>query len=315
MNRPPNFCIRSAALLLSLAIISIQTYPAHGLLLQKPDSPPEETTQEVRIDGAIVTIIESAQVPAELPGVLSKLVYREGQHVNEGDLLAQIKSNDLSLELKRAQARHKIALSKAENQVDIQFAKKSAEVSSARLNRSRISNQKAPGVVPRGRLQELELEVHRDKLRIEQATRDTEVAKMEMELSQADVELSMNAIQKADLLAPLSGVVVLIETNIGEWVKPGDTVVKIVRLDRLRLEGFVSASQVGKVKINSPAKISFDQKWLEVNEVKGKVVFVNPEANPVNSQVEVWVEIDNPTGQLLPGLEASIEIDCSVVPE
>jgi len=135
------------------------------------DSSGEEPTQSIRIQGAIVKIIDSAKVPAELSGVLSELTFREGQQVQKGELLAKIKSNNLSLELKRAKAKHRIAATKAENQIDIQFAKKSAEVSLAKLSRSLSSNQRAPGVVSRGRIQELEMEAHRDKLRVERTIR------------------------------------------------------------------------------------------------------------------------------------------------
>ena len=275
------------------------------------DGPQDKDSQSIRIEGAIVKIIDSAKIPAELPGVLLELSYREGQTVQKGDLLAKIKSSDLSLEHRRAKAKHRIAVAKSENQIDIQFAKKSAEVSSAKLARSLSSNQRAPGVVSRGRLQELELETHRDKLRIEQATKNLEVAKMEMDLTQADIELSENAMAKANILSPIGGVVVLVEKNPGEWVEPGDTVLKVVRLDRLKLEGFVTVSQAGKIKIGDSAKVFFEQDSMTATEVNGKVTFINPEANPVNSQVEVWVEIDNRDGSLMPGLEASIIVECS----
>jgi len=275
------------------------------------DGPKDKDSQSIRIEGAIVKIIDSAKIPAELPGVLLELSYREGQTVQKGDLLAKIKSKDLSLENKRAKAKHRIAVAKSENQIDIQFAKKSAEVSSAKLARSLSSNQRAPGVVSRGRIQELELETHRDKLRIEQATKNLEVAKMEMDLTQADIELSENAMAKANILSPIGGVVVLVEKNPGEWVEPGETVLKVVRLDRLKLEGFVTVSQAGKIKIGDSAKVFFERDSIAATEVTGKVTFINPEANPVNSQVEVWVEIDNRDGSLMPGLEASIIVECS----
>ena len=275
------------------------------------DGPQDKDSQSIRIEGAIVKIIDSAKIPAELPGVLLELSYREGQTVQKGDLLAKIKSSDLSLEHRRAKAKHRIAVAKSENQIDIQFARKSAEVSSAKLNRSLTSNQRAPGVVSRGRLQELELEAHRDKLRVEQAAKNLNVAKMEMELTQADIELSESAIEKANILSPIGGVVVLVEKKPGEWVEPGETVLKVVRLDRLRLEGFVSASQAGRIKIGDSAKVVFEQDWMAKTEVNGKVVFINPEANPVNSQVEIWVEIDNTNRKLMPGLEAAIIIQYS----
>ena len=275
----------------------------------------EDHTEAIRIEGAIVKIIDSAEVPAELPGVLAEVNFREGQVVSKGELLAKIKSDDLRFELNRAKSRHQIATAKSENKIDIEFAKKSAEVSSAKLNRSRSSNRRAPGVVSQGRIQELELEVHRDQLQIQQATQNNHVAKMEMAQTQADVELSENSIKKASIVSPIDGVVVLVNKKVGEWIEPGDTVVKVVRLDRLRLEGFVSVSEAGKFHRGDPAVVTFKQNWLTKRKVEGTVLFINPEANPVNSQVEVWIEVKNPDRELLPGLEASVEIECSVQPK
>ena len=62
------------------------------------DLPKDETPRFIQIEGAIVKIIDSAKVPAEVSGVLLELTYREGQQVQKGDLLAKIKSSDLSLE-------------------------------------------------------------------------------------------------------------------------------------------------------------------------------------------------------------------------
>lgn len=304
MNRWYRLYAFSPALIAIFATMSVFALPTMG-------APQSGTDRLVRIEGAILKVIDSAQVPAELQGVLANLGFREGQQVQKGDLIAKIKSADLAVELKRANARHEIASTKRDNKIDIQFARKSAEVSSARLNRSLNSNHRAPGVVSRGKIQELELEAHRDNLRVEQATKNIKVAGMETKLTEADVELARNKIEKTNIFSPLTGVVVMVDKKPGEWVEPGETVVKVVRLDRLRLEGFVPASQAGRISIGDSSKVLFEQDWLSNQKLEGKVVFVNPEANPVNSQVEVWVEIDNPDQKLLPGLEATIEIDCA----
>lgn len=268
----------------------------------------EALEEAVTIEGAIVKIVDSAKVPAEVQGVLASIAFREGQEVEDGVVLAKIKSKSLSLELERAKAKLDISRAKAENQIDIEFALKSSEVSSAKLSRSKDSNKRAPGVVSRARIQELGLEVHRDKLRVEQATRDMDLSKMELQLAQTDLEKAKHELEKADIRSPIAGVVVLVEKNVGEWAEPGETVLKIVRLDRLRLEGFITAAQVGRVKVGDSAEVIFEQDWIAEERVEGKVSFINPQANPVNSQVEVWVEIENPNRKILPGLEATIVI-------
>ena len=83
----------------------------------------------------------------------------------------------------------------------------------------------------------------------------------------------------------------------------------MVKVDRLRVEGFVSAEVAAKVRIGAPVEVKFSQKWLNDHVYRGKIVFVDPEANPVNSQILVWAEIDNHENRLLPGLRGDILID------
>ena len=40
----------------------------------------------------------------------------------------------------------------------------------------------------------------------------------------------------------------------------------------------------------------------------GKVVFLSPEIAPVNSQISIWVEIDNADLRLRPGMRAKMTI-------
>ena len=43
-------------------------------------------------------------------------------------------------------------------------------------------------------------------------------------------------------------------------------------------------------------------------KLPGKVVFVSPEIDPVNSQVNIWVEIDNEELRVRPGMRAKMTI-------
>ena len=128
-------------------------------------------------------------------------------------------------------------------------------------------------------------------------------------MTESQIEMSKLLIKKTEVRAPMAGMVVGVERRKGEWVEPSETIVRLVKVDRLRVEGFVSAEVAAKVRIGAPVEVKFSQKWLNDHVYRGKIVFVDPEANPVNSQILVWAEIDNHENRLLPGLRGDILID------
>jgi multidrug efflux pump subunit AcrA (membrane-fusion protein) len=285
-------------------------------LASSPSSPSSpigsvSDSQTIVIKSSIVKLIESVDVPAELAGVLSTLKFREGQMVQAGEVLATINSDELALRLKRAEIENRIARSTAENDIDVRFAERSLDVAVSRVERSQRSNNRVPGIVPAARLEEQQLEVHRDRLRVEQADRDRKTASMQVELTTTDVEVSRLLKEKATVRSPIDGMVVSVSAKAGEWVKPGDAIIKIVRLDRLKVEGYLPAKIASQIRVGNRATAVIGQDWLDGHTFPGQVIFINPEANPVNSHVQVWVEIENQGLKLVPGLEATLTIEYS----
>lgn len=273
-------------------------------------APPQEprSPAPVTIASGLLKVADSVQVPAEINGVLAELACRESQLVRRGDLLARVKRDELEVRLKRAELERQISLLTAENDVDVRFAEKALEVSQAQVSRSLESNRLVPGVVPEARINEQQLEVHRDSLSLEQARRDQRVAALQVNLKSEDVALSRILLDRSDIRSPLDGMVVAVETRAGEWVEPGVTVAKIVRLDRLRVEAFVPAQAASTLSVGDPAVVTPKQAWLAEQEFRGRLVFINPEVNPVNAHVQVWIEVDNPELKLLPGLEVALTL-------
>jgi len=80
--------VRSAALfLLSIAVAGAAppTSPS-----SQPAAPAKQARREIEIASALVKLIEQADVPAREAGVLAAVNVREGQMVEEGEVLAQI---------------------------------------------------------------------------------------------------------------------------------------------------------------------------------------------------------------------------------
>ncbi len=93
---------------------------------------------------------------------------------------------------------------------------------------------------------------------------------------------------------------VRVDRHRGEWVEPGDPVLRILRIDRLRAEGFVKVRHTEHDLENCPVTLTVDLPGRPGTVFPGKVVFVSPEVDPVNAQVRIWAEIENRGKRLRP---------------
>jgi macrolide-specific efflux system membrane fusion protein len=258
----------------------------------------------------LIKLIEQVEVPARQAGVLQSVSVREGQMVESGDALAQIDDADARFAKRKAELELAGARKLAESDVKVRYARKSAEVAESELRRALESEKRLADSVSASELDQLRLIAEKTALEIEQAELEMQLARTSRELKENDVATAEHAIRQRKITAPLAGFVAEINRRQGEWVQPGQTILRILRLDRLRAEGLVDARQlrgeVGSLSVRLTVRIGD-----EPVEYAGKIVFVSPEVDPVSGQVRVWAEIDNRDLQLRPGLQGSMVIGSS----
>jgi multidrug efflux pump subunit AcrA (membrane-fusion protein) len=102
-----------------------------------------------------------------------------------------------------------------------------------------------------------------------------------------------------------------VHRRAGEWVAPGETLVRIVRIDRLRAEGFIDAALAEVDLVGAEARLAITSAGGEKRVFAGVVVFVSPEIDPVNGQVKIWAEIENRSLALRPGLRGELTVSPS----
>jgi len=271
-------------------------------------SPAEGPAQEIEVSSVLVKLVEQVDVPAREAGVLAAVEVREGRMVEEGDLLAQIVDTEARIAAKRAEIELEIAKKNAENDVTIRFARKSMEVAKAELRRSLDSVEKYPKSISDSELDRLRLVVDRTTLEIEQAEYDLAIAEFAEHVKASEHEAAEEKVRRRKITAPIGGVVVDVHRRPGEWVEPGETVVRILRLDRLRAEGFLSVRSVTEDLTGCPVRLIVDMPGRPGAEFPGELVFLSPEIDPVNAQIRVWAEIENRDLQLRPGMRARMVV-------
>jgi RND family efflux transporter MFP subunit len=254
----------------------------------------------------LVNLLEHAEVPALESGTLVEIPAREGLQVREGDVLARIDGTEAGLLLQRARLELEAAAKNATNELAVLTADKTREVAQQIFQRTHEGAQKYQGSISQTDLDRLRLDAEKAELALRQARHDLEIAKLTWQLKQNELEFAVHRVERRQITAPLSGMVVEVSRRRGEWVEPGQTVVRVIRLDRLQAQGFLDARQARGL-VGGSVLLRTDQQSAE--RYQGRVVFVSPEIDPINRQVRVLAEIENPDLTLQPGVHWTIRIE------
>ncbi|HUG69026.1 MAG TPA: HlyD family efflux transporter periplasmic adaptor subunit [Pirellulaceae bacterium] len=257
----------------------------------------------------VLTLLEEIRVPARDAGVLVEIAARPGMDVASGTPLA--KQDDTEAQVTRDQASTDLSNAKrlARNDLKVRLAQKSHEVAAAELKRATEAAERFSKSVSQSEIARLQLGTEQADLQIYQTRFDLKTALLAVDTYEAALRLAEHQLKKRAIHAPTSGVVVEVLKHVGEWVEPGETVVRMVRMDRLRVEGFLLAQQADAKLVGQPARVTIKLQPDKTLDVNGEVTFVSPEIHPVNGMVRVWVEIENGEARLRPGLPATIKIE------
>lgn len=267
-----------------------------------------DSSDELRIESALLTLIEHADVSASETGLLSLLAVKEGETVAEGKPLAKIDDRDAKLVRERAETELKVAQSTAENDVKLRYAKLSVAVANAELVRAMESNAKFPKSVSQTEIDRLKLLADKAVLEIEQAELDQHLSKLTVRLKQQDLDRATLALDRRTIAAPFPGMVVQWKKQHGEWVEPGTPVMRLIRLNRLRAEAFLASQNLPTNLAGRPALLIVNVPGKPPLKYEGKLTFVSPEIDPVNGQVRVWAEIENNDLSLRPGQTGTLVV-------
>jgi macrolide-specific efflux system membrane fusion protein len=268
------------------------------------------TAKTFEVKKAVLKIVEERNVPARESGIIKKSIIREGASVKSGQQLMQIDNSQALVELKKATKELAMAKFDAESTVDLEYAKRSISVAQAELTRARRSNQRRPGVVAQSELDQLSLVVQRSIAEKEKTEFQMRMRAMTRDVREIEIEQGKLKNELHRLNAPIDGMIVEVYRREGEWVEASESVARVVRLDKLRTEVKLPAN----IALNNlvGATATFYPKLTEglgKASYSGSVVFVYPEANPISTDVRVWIEIENSDMKLIPGLTGRLEVN------
>ena len=291
-----------------VSIIAILTLIALG-----PLAAASAAAAPVVVSDCLVSLIEEAQVPAQESGELMAVPARDGQQVSAGEVLARIDDKLSKLELDVRRTELEVAKKRAEDTVSIDYAKAAANVYKADYWRNVESNKRAPGSVPKATVELSLLQYEQYRLQTEKSRFEMEIAALEVKVSQAQVAAANEHIVRLEIKAPWDGIVDEVHRHTGDWVQAGDPILRLVRMDRLRIKCYLSAAQYAPNEVmGHPVTVTVKLAHDITDKFSGKIAGVSPLVE-ANNQFLIWAEVENKKSKgywvLRDGMVAEMTID------
>jgi macrolide-specific efflux system membrane fusion protein len=285
-----------------------------ALILSGPPAAAELRTppSDAVMQSCQVFLIHTAEVPALETGPLSAITVKEGDFVKQDDLLAQIDDRQAQLQKLSAEAERDAAQAKADDDIDVRYAMKSLELAEAELTQDLEIKRRTPGAVTDAEIRRKQLVKTREQLGIDRAQLDRRIARLTAQVKATAVDAAQETILRRKILAPFDGVVVEVLKYESEWVNAGEAVFRVVRMDRLRVEGFLNGTEINPAEVaRRPVTVEIDLAHGRRAQFPGEVVWVNPLMQAGN-KFRIRAEVDNRLERneplLRPGMSARMVV-------
>jgi HlyD family secretion protein len=292
----------------------------------------------IKISGNIEAI--EADVGFKIPGRIVSRSYEEGDWVEKGKVLAKLDDEDLRqrLDLARAtlmsaQARLNklLAGSRPEElrQAEANLQQAQFDLGNKEIQYERVKGLYERQVISKEVFDNAETSYKVAKAALQVATEnyqlvkegprqeDIEDARAQVEQAKVSLKLAETQLSYAVLYSPISGVVLVKSSEVGEVVNPGTSVLTLADINNVWLKAYIPEPDLGKVKWGQEVIVTTDLRPKK--EYKGRISFISSQAEFTPKQIQtekervtlvyrIKIDIPNPDRELKPGMPADAKI-------
>ena len=271
---------------------------------------------------------------------ITSLPVEEGQWVAAGAVIARVDDADYrqrvandEANLRVQQAQLQLLLAGSRRQ-DIEAAKQTVLDDHAQMNQARLDFERAQSLWQSGASSRQNRDLaetawrrasaayQRDKQLYDKAREGSR--KEDIAIARANVQKAREALVQSRILlgytvlrAPIAGVILVRQAELGEVMQPGTPVVTMADLNHVWLRAYVSETDLGRVRWDQPAALSSDT--YPGKSYRGRVSFIASKAEFTPKSVEthkervtlvyrIKIDVDNSAHELKPGMPADAVI-------
>ena len=257
-------------------------------------------------------------VAAETGGRLLALTVEEGARVAKGATVGAVDTIPLILERRAVAARRAAGASRArEARATIAALAVQHAMAERELARTERLLRNAAATAQQGDRAEREARVIKEQLAGARAARAT----LTQELAALDAQVALidERLVRSRVMSPLDGTVLARYVEPGEFVQPGQPLMKLASLDSLTLRAYVSGSQLGAIRLGQKVDVAVDRAD-SIAKVPGRVTWIASTAEftptPIQTREEradqvyaVKVAVGNADGALKIGMPGELILD------
>ncbi len=243
------------------------------------------------------------EVRAETAGLVISEPLRRGASVTAGQQLCRLDVGTRMAVLAEARAR----LSEAEARIpSAEAAKIEAE---ARLEEAMINDNAARklsegGFASSTRVASTAASVRAAEASVQSATSGLESTQAGIESAMALVAAAETEVERLTIKAPFDGLLESKTAEIGSLMQQGSLCATVLRLDPIRIVGFVPETEIARVREGALAKAHL----TTGQDVTGQVTFVSRSADETTRTFRVEISVPNPDLSIRDGQTAEIDI-------
>lgn len=242
---------------------------------------PVSMSEVVTATGTMESVTQ-VDVGTQVTGIIDHLYVDFNDHVQKGQLLAELEKTLLESDLKSADA------NMASAQASYEYAKRNFERDKALHDEQLISDYD-----------------------FQTSQRDFDVARLSFEKSKADRVRAAKNLNYAEIYSPIDGIVISREVEVGQTVVSSMNVANlyvIADLENMRVVGNVDEADIGQVKVGQHVTFTVDAYPDDIFEGTVTQVRLNPTTTSNVVTYEVIVNAPNPDLKLIPGMTANLTI-------
>ena len=251
-------------------------------------------------------------VSAEVAGRVLESALVEGRAVRKNDVLVRLDETDLKTRLRQAEA-NAAAARRAQVQIERQIVTARHHVQTADIDLARYRKLRETGNVSLQMLDRVENQQREARGQVETLAAQRSQAAASREAASREVELLRSQAGKAVIRAPGAGVILSKGIEAGELAVPGRTIAVLADLARIEFKIYIPESEIGKIKLNDPARVrvdAFPQRTFDarVARVEQRAQFTPKDVHMPDERARlvfgVVLAVDNPEAYLKPGMPA-----------
>ena len=255
------------------------------------------TSQDLAGTLDITGVLDSngkANISSQVSGLVAQVMVNEGSKVKPGDVLASLDKKDVQVQLQQAQ----ISLQKA------QYTADQAKIS---YDKAEIDYERSLVLFQAQAISQSALEQSKQNRDLNQSQYDAAL-KTGVPAAQETLNQAQLAMNKTDLISPIDGTVATCSINAGDYINANTSgpVITIVANDQITLAANVNEKAINWLNPGQKADVHMDN--LPGIKADGEISYISAESMPTGQLFPVKIALQNPDGQLKPGMTASASI-------